>query len=73
MECPKVGIPSFVIPQKIQTALRKNRGRGTKMIQLKKLSRGRYDVELSNGFGLRFDKKLEIIDVRDRALMIQSK
>ena len=71
LECPKVGVPSFVIPQKIQTALRKNCGPNTKVIQLKKLSRGRYDVELSNGFGLRFDRKLEIVDVRDRALMTQ--
>ena len=72
LECPKVGVPSFVIPQKIQTALRKNCGPNTKVIQLKKLSRGRYDVELSNGFGLRFDRKLEIVDVRDRTLMSQS-
>lgn len=71
--CPKVGVPSFIIPQKIQKALRKNCGPSTIVVQLKKLSRGRYDVELSNGFGLRFDKQLDIIDVRDKALMVQSK
>ena len=72
LNCPKVGIPTFVIPQKMQTAIRKNCTSKTKVILLKRLSRGRYDVELSNGFGLRFDKKLEIIDVRDRSLMIQN-
>ena len=71
--CPKVGVPSFVIPQKIQTAVRKNCGSRTYVVQLRKLSRGRYDVELSNGFGLRFDKKLQIVDVRDRDIMLQSK
>lgn len=71
LECPEIGVPSFVIPQKIQTAVRKNCGPKTKVVQLKKISRGRYDVELSNGFGLRFDKKMEIIDVRDKSLMTQ--
>lgn len=72
LECPKVGVPSFIIPHKIQTAVKKNCGPHTYVTELKKISRGRIDVELSSGLGLRFDKKFEIIDVRDRSLMVQN-
>lgn len=64
-------IPSLVIPHKINTAIRKNCGPNIRITEILKLSRGRYDVELSNGLGLRFDKKLEIVDVRDRELIKQ--
>ena len=71
IECFSSSVPTLIIPQKIITAIRKNCGPNVKILQIKRITRGRYDVELSNELGLRFDKKCEIIDVRDKELIAQ--
>lgn len=71
IECFNSSVPTLIIPQKIINAIRTNCGPNVKVQQIKRITRGRYDVELSNELCLRFDKKCEIIDIRDKELIAQ--
>ena len=71
IDSPHSDIPILVIPHKITSAIRNNYGPNHQIIQIRRLSRGRYDVVLSNGISLRFNKKYEIDAIRKEALIKQ--
>ena len=71
IESPFSDIPVFVIPHRITSAIRTSYGPNHQIIQIRRLSRGRYDVVLSNGINLRFNKNYEIDAIRKETLIKQ--
>lgn len=65
VECPYGRIPHFIVPNKIQNEIRKEFGDGTKIVQIERLSRSRYHVVLARKISIKFNKNMEITDVKE--------
>lgn len=62
IDCKYTQLPVEVIPHKIRSYISKNYP-AIKTTKIEKESRGRYEVELSNGIDLKFDSKFNLIDI----------
>lgn len=61
-----VAVPSKLVPARISFYLKSNGyGNGAKVVKIGKDRRGGYEVELSNGQELEFDKNFRLTDIDD--------
>ena len=63
VDCRREAVPSTIVPQKIREYVA-GKYPGQKIVGLKRDRRG-YDVELSNGYELGFDRKFRLVDFDD--------
>ena len=62
VDCEHTQVPVAVIPQAIQDYVSKNYP-NAKVVKIEKTDRKGYDVDLSNGFELEFDKKMRVVEI----------
>ena len=62
IDCEHTQVPGDVIPKKIASYINQHFP-NTKILQIEKSDRKGYDVELSNGIDLEFDKHLRLVEV----------
>lgn len=62
IDCKYTRLPAEIIPVQIRNYVSKNYP-NTEIIKIEKENRGRYEVELTNGFDLKFDSKFNLIDI----------
>lgn len=63
IDCRKNGVPAELVPQKINDFVA-NRYPEAKILQIDR-DRNDYEVKLSNGLELTFDKKFNLVDIDD--------
>lgn len=62
VECPKGSVPTALVPSQISAYVKKNYS-GRSVSKLEKQRRGGYEVELSDGLELKFDKTFNLVDI----------
>ena len=62
VDCEHTQVPVEIIPQAIQEYVTKNYPQA-KVVKIEKTDRKGYDVDLSNGFDLEFDKKFRVVEI----------
>ena len=62
IECHKGSVPSALVPSQITTYVKTNYS-GRSIVKLEKQRRGGYEVELSDGLELKFDKNYKLVDL----------
>ena len=62
IECRKESVPSALVPSQITTYVKANYS-GRPIVKLEKQRRGGYEVELSDGLELKFDKNYKLVDL----------
>ncbi|MBR6538306.1 MAG: PepSY-like domain-containing protein [Bacteroides sp.] len=62
IDCEHTQVPLNVIPAEIRNFLTTNYS-GVKLLQIEKNDRKGYDVDLSNGIELEFDKRFRVVDM----------
>jgi nitrogen fixation protein len=62
VDCEHTQVPQAVIPAAIQQYVSKNYP-DAKVVKIEKTDRKGFDVDLSNGFDIEFDKKMRVVEV----------
>jgi hypothetical protein len=62
VDCEHTQVPQAVIPAAIQQYVSKNYP-DAKVLKIEKTDRKGFDVDLSNGFDIEFDKKMRVVEV----------
>ena len=62
VDCEHTQVPVAILPEAIRQYVAKNYP-DAKVLKIEVTDRKGYDVELSNGFELEFDKRMNVIDV----------
>lgn len=62
VDCGTGAVPAYFIPAEIASYV-EAKFRGQSIVKIEKESRGEYEVELSGGVELTFDKKFRLIDI----------
>ena len=62
VDCEHTQVPQTVIPAAIQQYVSKNYP-DAKVVKIEKTDRKGFDVDLSNGFDIEFDKKMRVVEV----------
>ena len=62
VDCEHTQVPVAIIPQAIQQYVNKNYPQA-KVVKIEKNDRKGYDIELSNGFDIEFDKKFRVVEI----------
>lgn len=62
--CRRSEVPSSVVPKPIRSYL-KNYYPKTKMVEIERSSKGKYEVKLDNGLEIKFDKDFRVTDIDD--------
>ena len=62
VDCEHTQVPVAILPEAIRQYVSKNYS-DAKVLKIEVTDRKGYDVELSNGFELEFDKRMNVIDV----------
>ena len=62
VDCEHTQVPVAILPEAIRQYMAKNYP-DAKVLKIEVTDRKGYDVELSNGFELEFDKRMNVIDV----------
>ena len=62
VDCEHTQVPVAILPEAIRQYVAKNYP-DAKVLKIEVTARKGYDVELSNGFELEFDKRMNVIDV----------
>ena len=62
IDCEHTQVPAEVIPVAIQQYVSKNYP-DAKVVKIEKTDRKGYDVDLSNGFDIEFDKKFRVVEI----------
>lgn len=61
IECKRSSVPTSLVPQAIRSYVSKNYS-GAKIVEIEK-ERSQYEVKLSNGLELTFNKKFQVVDI----------
>ncbi len=64
VDCRHTQVPTAIIPVAIQTYI-KSQYPDVKILGIEKNDRGGYEVKMSNGWEVTFDKKFNVIDIDD--------
>ena len=62
VDCEHTQVPQAVIPAAIQQYVSKNYP-DAKVVKIEKTDRKGFDVDLSNGFDIEFDKKMRVVEI----------
>ena len=62
VDCEHTQVPKAVIPAAIQQYVSKNYP-DAKVVKIEKTDRKGFDVDLSNGFDIEFDKKMRVVEI----------
>ena len=62
VDCEHTQVPQAVIPAAIQQYVSKNYP-DAKVVMIEKTDRKGFDVDLSNGFDIEFDKKMRVVEI----------
>ena len=62
VDCEHTQVPVAIIPQAIQAYVTKNYPQA-KVLKIEKNDRKGYDIDLSNGFDIEFDKKFRVVEI----------
>lgn len=62
VDCEHTQVPRTVIPAAIQQYVSKNYP-DAKVVKIEKTDRKGFDVDLSNGFDIEFDKKMRVVEI----------
>jgi nitrogen fixation protein len=62
VDCEHTQVPQAVIPAAIQLYVSKNYP-DAKVVKIEKTDRKGFDVDLSNGFDIEFDKKMRVVEI----------
>ena len=62
VDCEHTQVPQAVIPVAIQQYVGKNYP-DAKVVKIEKTDRKGYEVDLSNGFDIEFDKKMRVVEI----------
>ena len=62
VDCEHTQVPVAIVPQAIQQYMSKNYPQA-KVVKIEKNDRKGYDIELSNGFDIEFDKKFRVVEI----------
>ena len=62
VDCEHTQVPVAIVPQAIQAYVTKNYPQA-KVLKIEKNDRKGYDIELSNGFDIEFDKKFRVVEI----------
>ena len=62
VDCEHTQVPQAVIPAAIQQYVSKNYP-DAKVVKIEKTDRKGFDVDLSNGFDIEFDKRFKVVDI----------
>lgn len=62
VDCEHTQVPQAVIPTAIQQYVSKNYP-DAKVVKIEKTDRKGFDVDLSNGFDIEFDKKMRVVEI----------
>ena len=62
LECKQSTVPDAVVPAQILDYVKKNY-QGVVIRQISKEDRGAYEVELSNGLELKFNKSFQLVEI----------
>lgn len=62
VDCEHTQVPQTVIPAAIQQYVSKNYP-DAKVVKIEKTDRKGFDVDLSNGFDIEFDKKMRVVEI----------
>ncbi len=61
VDCERKAVPSAIVPKSIRDYVKANYS--SEKITKIEVQRGRYEIELSNGVDLKFDKKFKVVEV----------
>ena len=62
VDCERTQVPSEIIPVAIQQYVTKNYP-DAKVLKIELTDRKGYDIDLSNGFEIEFDKKMRVVEI----------
>ena len=62
VDCERTQVPSEIIPVAIQQYVNKNYP-DAKVLKIELTDRKGYDIDLSNGFEIEFDKKMRVVEI----------
>ena len=62
VDCKHTQVPSEIVPEAIQQYVAKNYP-DAKVLKIELTDRKGYDVDLSNGFDIEFDKKMRVVEI----------
>ncbi len=62
VDCEHTQVPVAIIPQAIQAYVTKNYPQA-KVLKIEKNDRKGYDIDLSNGFDIEFDKNFRVVEI----------
>ena len=62
VDCKHTQVPSEIVPVTIQQYVAKNYP-DAKVLKIELTDRKGYDVDLSNGFDIEFDKKMRVVEI----------